>query len=162
MAYCGVKPACGFNKKGQRVRACRKHRYLKTTALGKKLVKGEPQRPYVDQSKYHDKYRQLPYIKKKAARGSKAAQEALKRIMDKKGKGKKAVARPKLKAKAKAPKKAANLNEAIKEQSEIQKAKALKAARDKRYRESKKAKKKEVAATTMPAPMPDITDIPVA
>lgn len=149
MAYCGVKPSCGFNKKGQRVRVCKRHRHLKTTALGKKLTRGEPKRPYHDQSKYHEKYSKLDYIKRKAARGSKAAQEQLKKILARKenGKGKgraKKHVSPRIKPKAakkvvrKSPDKAVASGPTPKE---------LKAARDKRYRDNLKKKAAEDART---------------
>jgi hypothetical protein len=160
MAYCGsgVKRSCGFNRRGQRVRVCEKHRRLKTTALGAKLKVGKPLRDYTDQRKYHAKYKTLAWIKRKAAEGSKPAKAMLARIEARKnGQVKRSAKKVTVKAvtvKAKATKKAPKT---MKFKAKVAKVtppaptpkpgsdpKALKAARDKRYRENLK-KKKEAA-----------------
>jgi hypothetical protein len=91
MAKCGVRPSCGFNHKGQRVRVCSRHKAAKVQAVsGKPIKKADPKEDYHDQRKYYAKYRELSWIKKKAEEGSKSARAYLKRMEARKKAGKKA------------------------------------------------------------------------
>lgn len=159
MAYCGkgVKRACGFNHAGVRVRVCEKHRKLKSRADGKKLKTAKPLRDYTNQKKYNEKYKTLAWIREKAARGSKAA----KALLAKKLKAKSKPEKRKADRRAKKPqgRRAADRRkterrnpEADRRAEAVAQSKALKAARDKKYRESKKAKAQNAAAGAVQVP----------